>query len=621
MSVDLTGYPPIPDEARLVFWSMGDANKDGIIDNTDLAMVQAAYGTSNPNCDFNGDGKVDLKDLVIIAKNNGMTIEQFWKNTCDKETMQTQLAQQTGVPNLPWYVDWILPILQQQKTNLEAYAYWQNPAMQALVEGCKGLAAINSDYPLAELEAEQKKQDFYKDSLKEHMSEILSGNMANLPANIVEPTSLLWSDFGKRIHGLQDALNPDSYLAGDGSDIQIYLMAIEMYNTVSDYLKTGDIASTIGSAVTGGYSNAVGDAVSLAKTITGATSIPAMINTMAAKIAITEGLTRYYNNQWTPYTPTKSDWISAYIKGDMTQSDFYHEMRRQGYDEVYSEFLVKDAMNAPSVTDALTAWRRGLITDVDLDLLFKRNRLDPAWKGVFEVRKYNDISLGEAHTLFDLGIADKNKVFDTARRAGYDFDDATALTDSVVNFPIRRLKLRQLLNAVTAYSYGVIDLGGVNSIVTELGYPSSVAVWVQKVGDLKKSILARPKESTTKEKLLSLGDLKAAYLRGLLTEDQFRTELLTRGYNLDDITILISVMTDRRTVEQAGGKMYALSVVELLNAWRYDVITEDALRNKLLARGLPLDELDTLITLKKAQWKITPTTPPPLAGGSGATPV
>jgi hypothetical protein len=65
-------------------------------------------------------------------------------------------------------------------------------------------------------------------------------------------------------------------------------------------------------------------------------------------------------------------------------------------------------------------------------------------------------------------------------------------------------------------------------------------------------------------------------------------------------------MTERRTVEQAGGKMYALSVVELLNAWRYGAISEDVLRNKLLARGLPLDELDALIATKKVQWQITP---------------
>jgi hypothetical protein len=599
-------YPPIPDEAKIVFWSLGDANKDGVIDKLDLAYIGSKMRTSDADADLNGNGKVDVNDLAICARHQGMTIEQFWHDTVDKERMQEQLAKTTGVPNLPWYVDWILPIIQAQKTNLEAYAYWQQPAMAALVEGCKGLANLMGDYPLATVDAEEKLRDFYNDSYTAHMSEVLKGNMATLPKNIINISSQLHSNYDALIHGVLDAADPEKYIAGDGSDLQIYLMSTRMQSKISEYFTGAAEAQSLGKSLTLGVLDSAGTWTDLVKSLSGAASLPPYINTMAAKKVFEGGLDRYYNSLWTPYVPAASDWIDLYIHGDMTQNDFYREMRRQGYADVYADLLVKTHLNPPSVADALTAWRRGLIKDVDVDLIFRRNRLDPDWKNVFEVRKYNDLSLGEAHTLFDLGIADKDKVFDTARRAGYNFDDATALTDSVVNFPIRRLKLRQIFNLVMAYSYGVVDLAGVSTIVEEMGYPAAVSVWVQKVGDLRKAILTRTKAPKEKEKLLSLGDLKAAYLRGLLTEDQFRTELLTRGYNLDDITILISVMTDRRTVEQAGGKMYALSVIELLNAWRYGVITEDALRNKLLARGLPLDELDALIATKKVQWKVTP---------------
>jgi hypothetical protein len=600
-------YPPVSEECKIIFWSMGDANKDGIIDMKDLRGILKIYPNYDPDYDFNGDGVIDMKDIRMVSKNQGLTIEEFWHNIVDKEREQEKLSETTGVPNLPWYVDWILPLLKQQKTNLEAYAYWQQPAMAALVEGCKSIASMMGDYPDAELEAEQKKADFYQATHAEQMHEVLNGNMATLPTPIKDISSQMNTHYGNLIHGLLDAVDPSKYMAGDGSDEQVFLMSVEMQNKVKEYLQTANLMSDIGSALTLGLIDSGGKWIDFCKSITGAGAIPPYINSLAAMKVFQSGLDRYFNTLWAPYIPKEADWIDAYIKGDMTQNDFYREMRRLGYAAEYADIMVKVSMTPPSVADALTAWRRGLITDVDLDLLFKRNRLDPAWQNIFDVRKFNDISLGEAHTLYDLGIANRDKVFDTARRAGYDATDATAVTDSIVNFPIRRLKLRQLLNIVTAYSYDVISMAAVSDLIGELGYGDAVSVWAIKVGDLRKQILNRSKAAKVKEKLLAVGDLKAAYMRGLLTEDQFRIELLTRHYNLDEVTILIELMTERRTVEQAGGKMYALSVIELLNAWRYSVITEDMLRNKLLARGLPLDELDTLIATKKVQWQITPT--------------
>jgi len=85
--------PPIPVPKPLLaitpadyeaFHKLGDVNKDGIIDTTDLNLLKAAYESRpgapnwNPDCDLNGDGVVDLKDVAIASKHYGLTIEQ-WK--------------------------------------------------------------------------------------------------------------------------------------------------------------------------------------------------------------------------------------------------------------------------------------------------------------------------------------------------------------------------------------------------------------------------------------------------------------------------------------------------------------------------------------------------------------
>lgn len=61
------------------FHAMGDANYDGVIDQADADLVSAAMNSMpgdahwNPDCDFNGDGIVDVYDAATINANWGDT--------------------------------------------------------------------------------------------------------------------------------------------------------------------------------------------------------------------------------------------------------------------------------------------------------------------------------------------------------------------------------------------------------------------------------------------------------------------------------------------------------------------------------------------------------------------
>jgi hypothetical protein len=56
----------------------GDINGDGRVDVSDLLLLAMAFGSLsgdpnyNPACDFNADGAVDVSDLLIMASNWGL---------------------------------------------------------------------------------------------------------------------------------------------------------------------------------------------------------------------------------------------------------------------------------------------------------------------------------------------------------------------------------------------------------------------------------------------------------------------------------------------------------------------------------------------------------------------
>lgn len=62
--------------------SGGDVNGDGVIDLTDLVTLAAGYGQSVPpgdaRADLNGDGNIDLLDLVMLGFNYGRSGAQAW---------------------------------------------------------------------------------------------------------------------------------------------------------------------------------------------------------------------------------------------------------------------------------------------------------------------------------------------------------------------------------------------------------------------------------------------------------------------------------------------------------------------------------------------------------------
>jgi hypothetical protein len=324
---------------------------------------------------------------------------------------------------------------------------------------------------------------------------------------------------------------------------------------------------------------------------------------MHIRASIIPALQKHVNSLYTPQIPGYGDLINMLVKEKITREDFESNFSYMGYNKEWASKIWDAHFNAPSLTDILTSWRRGEITEQRVDELMILVDLDPAYKPVFDTRKYVDPSLSLARYMFETGSIDVSRVADIVKRSGFREADASNITDWIIKNQERRYRQRYLTTLAAGYARGVVDKAELSTSVLEAGYTQGTADWIVKSADIRKEIAGRTGVSSG-PKLLALGDLKKAYANSLYTEDQLRTELQVRGYQTGDIETLIEVLNLDKADVDRGKRVVALSVSEMVNAFRYGVWTEDHLRIELQLRGLSTDEVNTLIDTKKAQWGV-----------------
>lgn len=91
------GSATLTPEQWKAFWSMGDVNRDGYIDETDKDLIMAAFGSEpwmwpqwNPDADINQDLYVDSGDLAIYYYYKGAGISDIWTYFISGAVIETQ---------------------------------------------------------------------------------------------------------------------------------------------------------------------------------------------------------------------------------------------------------------------------------------------------------------------------------------------------------------------------------------------------------------------------------------------------------------------------------------------------------------------------------------------------
>jgi hypothetical protein len=436
------------------------------------------------------------------------------------------------------------------------------------------------------------------------MSQRILSTLKGTPESVKSVLAQVPFGFGNSFEKYVKVTNPEYYLSqieigGDAMPAvrQQVADAVNLLREM-DALNLGLSLASLGQV------RVVADEIGMLEGMFGAGALIHSFNGIRQEKAINKRVEYYFNEVFQPEIPNTQDLINMVVKEKMSISDFKQYMLKRGFATNWSQLLWDAHFKAPDLNDILTAWRRGLIDEKRVDELMIIVDLDPAFKQIFDTRKYNDPSLSITRLMFETGAIDATKVPDYVHRLGFAPEFEAAITEFILHFQERRYKTRYITQLMTALAQNQATEDEVKTAVKDIGFTDATAALIIKTSLLRRRTY-KTATTATLEKALTLGELKKAYIEDIINEDELRNTMLTRGYTLIDVNIVVNLLNKDKIVETEGKRIVVLTVAEMVNAWRYNVITEDMLRTTLLTRGLDLNEIDILINTKKAMWGVT----------------
>ncbi|GAH05510.1 unnamed protein product, partial [marine sediment metagenome] len=130
-----------------------------------------------------------------------------------------------------------------------------------------------------------------------------------------------------------------------------------------------------------------------------------------------------------------------------------------------------------------------------------------------------------------LGSIGEEGVKEIVHRQGYFPEHVDVITDYIITFQERKWRTRYLVQLQRGYARRVVTEEELREEVVAASYTPEVADWMIKTADVQREI-AVGTSPAEKRKLLGLGDLKKAFATDKINEDEYRSELMIRGYEI-----------------------------------------------------------------------------------------
>lgn len=272
---------------------------------------------------------------------------------------------------------------------------------------------------------------------------------------------------------------------------------------------------------------------------------------------------------------------------------------KYGLDDEFPSALVEDAKKIgmdkelagkywashwenPSIQHGYEMLHRRVITESELDDLYRIVDITPFWRDKLTQIAYNPLTRVDVRRMYREGVLDRGQVKESYLDIGYNDEKAEMMTEFTVKWANDSNKGISRANVVNAYRDDIITEGELKQYLKEFGFDDEVVnFWVSQANYDK--AMDELKELTK--------DLEALFIAGAIDITEVRSRL--SGANLP--TQYVDRIVNRLEA-RIGAKRKTATKGDLVDWLRKGVIAEGIFRDRMTKIGYTNDDIQSYLT-------------------------
>jgi hypothetical protein len=513
------------------------------------------------------------------------------------------------VPDLPFYLDWVEPILKGFFAIFKAVA---NPFIQFfnfvvglgntiatfLFDALKFLLDIRS--------IPDKIHSWFMgkayESISTHSPDWVADTL-NATGKMLETANPM-KPLEDNLQLLEKTPPTTDSVAADSTKLYTELTKVMTDLMTMDNLITG---ATLGQV------NSFGRSADRLLKMTSADDLAHDIARLPFDIGLMEKLKQRYNYDFTPFIPAYMDLIEMVVKEVIPLSTFKDAMKYLGFSDTWSQRIWDKHFIAPDRIELNRAFWRGKINEtalkrlqviVDLDMRYRSIDAESGdisgtseryGGGAYDIWSdliYHDPSFGELREMYIFGRDLVGPQLDTLIRQTGIRPDWIEIYKNWVRRQQSYFFRRRIPTYLTGvYAKGFITSSELAETLKGYGFDESVAEEITRLGDLKSKYDVRLKPSAG-EKRLSLSVFERMYKTGLITLSELKNEFATAGIDAAQTDLVVKMLT-MEMIESNKARELPASIIK--DSYFSGQMTEPDAVNRLALMGYAHDDIKFIL--------------------------
>ena len=268
--------------------------------------------------------------------------------------------------------------------------------------------------------------------------------------------------------------------------------------------------------------------------------------------------------------------------------DFARYAQQQGLSKEWAERYWAAHWGLPSPQQGFEMLHRGVIDENDLSMLMKAQDIMPFWRDKMVKIAYRPLTRVDVRRMYKEGILDDKGVFKAYLDAGYNDDNAEAMTEFTIAYVLTQQSKFTSGDVVKAYTSRMIDKSEAIKLLDMLNVRRNDIDYILETADYKKEWALTDAKSKA---------IRNLYRRGEYNENKARSELLRLNLPSDQVETLM----EQWWFEKKEDGVVTWTKAETFKFVKQELISPERGKQELQSMGYDEEHNDTY--LRSLKWK------------------